>query len=71
MRKLEPGDKIDKIHGGNIIYTMVVLQVTEDRAFADIPGGSEPYVFLRECDTAVRNVYPGSEGYVIHAHTTS
>lgn len=68
MRKLEPGDKIDKTHGGEIIYTMVVLSVTEDRAYADIPGGSEPYIFLREHEGAmVRNVYPGSEGYVVHA----
>ena len=66
MRKLEPGDKIDKTHGGDIIYTMVVTEVTEDRVWADIPGGSEPYIFLRECDGVVRNVYPGSEGYVVH-----
>lgn len=69
MRKLEPGDKIDKMHGGDIIYTMVVLQVTDDRAFADIPGGSEPYIFLRKHDgVTIRNVHPGSEGYVVHAH---
>lgn len=69
MRKLEPGDKIDKCHRGEIIYTMVVLQVTDDQAFADIPGGSEPYVFLREYDDrSVQNLYPGSEGYVVHGN---
>ena len=67
MKLLQIGDKIDKMNSGEVIYTMVVTQVTEDRAFADIPGGSDPYEFYREHDGAVvRAVNSRYEGFVIH-----
>ena len=66
MKKLEPGDKIDRVSDNEVIYTMVVLQVTDTRAYADIPGGSEPYEFQREYDgRCIRSVRPEAEGYVI------
>lgn len=67
MSKLEPGDKIDRVIGQDVIYTMVVQYVTDKCAFADIPGGSEPYEFQREYSgTTVRNLYPGAEAFVKH-----